>query len=170
MTSLLVAGTSHIRQKLRSGMRHVSTIQNRQKPNKTTLFPHRSGNINQTLCLLLYGLNHRPSTSGQTRFHLGRGRPRPFEGGNFNTLQQDSHIGRHGMTIIRKSIQAIWTPRQDHFRLRPSIRIKSIHRTSKIARNQISTVNCLSPSDGRNYRKSHSGNRSIPVNILHLPS
>ena len=38
------------------------------------------------------------------QLYLGRGRPRPFEGGNFSTLQEVNHFRRHSTATFGKPL------------------------------------------------------------------
>ena len=134
-TTLLVARITHLREELRSRLWNVPTIQNRQITFQTCLSTDRGSKITSTLHELLYGFDYRPPSGGRTRFHLGRGRPRPFEGGNFDTLQQDTHFWRNSTITFRKPLQMVWTTGQNYLWQRPSICIKGIHWTPEITRN-----------------------------------
>ena len=92
----------------------MSTVQNQQITFQTCLLTHWRCEITLTLCKLFYGFNHRPPSHGWTRFHLGHGRPRPFEGGNFNTLQQNTHFWRDSTITSGKPLQRVWTTGRDH--------------------------------------------------------
>ena len=52
---------------------------------------------------MFYGFDYGPSTGGWTRFYPGHGRPETFEGGNFDSLQQNTYIRRNSTTTFRKS-------------------------------------------------------------------
>ena len=134
-TTLLVARPTHIREELRPRLWDMSTIWNRQITIETCLFTHWRSEITQTLRKLFHGFNHWPPSRRWTRFYLGRGRPRPFEGGNFNNLQQNTHFWRDSMITSGKPLKMVWTTGQDHFQQRPSICIESIHRTVETIRN-----------------------------------
>ena len=60
----------------------MSTIQDRQKPNKTSIYASRGGKINSTICKLFYGPENRLTTGGQVRFYPCHGRQREHKGGN----------------------------------------------------------------------------------------
>jgi hypothetical protein len=52
---------------------------------------------------MFYGFNHWPPTSRGIQFYPGRGRPRPFEGGNFVPLCEDDHMERNSDTFTWQS-------------------------------------------------------------------
>ena len=84
----------------------------------------------------------------------------------FDTMPQNNHFWRHCSSIIGKSLQVIWTSRQNYLWQGTLIHIKSIQRTSKSTRDQISTVYSLPSPNRWNNRMSKSKNQSIPVNLL----
>ena len=84
-------------------------------------------------------------------------------------MQQNSHGRRHGKTFTQQLVQKIRITRHNHFRLRTPICIESIYQTIKTPQSEISALsNSISPSDGRNHRTSQPGNRSVPLDLLHL--
>jgi hypothetical protein len=46
------------------------------------------------------GFDHGPPTGRGIQFYPGRGRPRPFEGGNFVPLRENDHVGRDCNTFM----------------------------------------------------------------------
>ena len=95
-------------QKLCPKMQNLSTIQDRQKPDKTSIHASRGGKINSTICKLFYGLDNWPTTSGWVRFHPHCGRQREHKGGNSYPNNKDSDARRSRTTFFGQFIQTIW--------------------------------------------------------------
>ena len=51
----------------------MPTIQDRQKPDETSIYASRGGKVNSTFCKLFNGLDNRLTTSGRVRFYPCRG-------------------------------------------------------------------------------------------------
>ena len=135
-------------QKLCTRLWHLPTIQDKLNTISTGLHTHRGHTNYTSLCTFFDGPHHRSSPCWQIWLHLGHGRPRPFEGGNFIILQQNDYIRRHCHTTFGRPIQTIWITGQNHFWSRTPIYIKSLYRTSKTPRDQIGTIDSL-PSPNR---------------------
>jgi hypothetical protein len=61
-------------------MWHLSTVQNKPITIEPSLYSNSRSEHNQTICLMLNGLNHRPPTSERIWYYSGHGGPRPFKG------------------------------------------------------------------------------------------
>ena len=104
------------------------------------------------------------------RLDLGRGRPRPFEGGDFNSMHENIDRWGSSTTPTWQLVQTIWTPRPNYFWPWTSIRRSSIPRNYEITRNYICVDYGLPPPIWWSHWTSQSRNRSIPFHLLLVSS
>ena len=144
-------------------MRNMSTIQDRQKPNKTCVYASREGKINLTICKLLHNWL---TTSGQIWFYPCHGRQRECKGGNPHPNNKNSDARRSGTTSFGQPIQTIWLTRQNDVRQRTSICCHDFQGTLETSWNQIKLDDGLSSTNWWSYWTSQSRNQSLFVDLL----
>ena len=105
-----------LRQELRPRMQNLPTVQNRQKPDETSIYASRGGKINSTLCKLFNGLNNGLTTGGRVRLHPHRGRQRKHKEGNSQPNNENLDARRSRTTFFRQPLQMIWLTGQNAFR------------------------------------------------------
>ena len=152
-------------QKLCPRMQNMSTVQNRQKPNKTSIYASRGGKINSTICKLFYGPDNWLTTSGWVWFYPCHGRQREHKGGNSHPNNEDSDTKGSWTTSFGQLIQMIWPTRWNVIRQRTSICCYGLQRTLETPWNQIKPDNGISPTNWQSYWTSQPGNRGLFVDL-----
>ena len=73
------------------------------------------------------------------------------QGSDPTPLFKNNNGRTSGHSSFGQLIQMIQTTKQDHFRSRTTICVEILQRIVKTPRNQISIINCLSPTNGWDY-------------------
>ena len=120
-TTLLVARTSNICEEWHARLWNMSTVYNQPITVEPGLSSNRRGKNNKTFRPLFHGPDYWPPTNWVIQLYPGRGRLRPFEGGNFVPLCKNTDLGRRHHTSARQSFQEIWTTWQNDLWQRPQI-------------------------------------------------
>ena len=89
----------------------MPTIQDRQKPDKTSIYASRGGKVNSTLCKLFNKLDNGLTSSGWVRFYPCHGRQREHRGGNSHPNNENLDTRRSRTTSFGQPLQMIWLTR-----------------------------------------------------------
>ena len=94
----------------------MPTIQDRQKPDETSIYASRGGKINLTLHKLFNGLDNRLTTGGRVRLYPCRGRQREHKGGNSHPNYENLDARMSRTTSFGQFLQTIWLTRRNAIR------------------------------------------------------